>query len=290
MSGRLVRFIGRKGSGPGELRQPASLATSGDTLLGAWDLAQRRVVLWDLRTGKPRSAFSLGGWFPQLHFERGKLRVAAVQGDSAAAVVRMTIDGDQRVAEGVIPELLKRSPVLVGGFGGVFVADDGEDSYAVFEVANQLFRWRQGSRTATATGIPRKQRRGVRTELFDEILRNPDTAASLAFDRSVPVALHRLSAGRLGLVTMDGALQKGTNFVGTFHLTLLDVVRGRACVDAVVPTRSEPLPSLAFAGDTLAVLQQGEDASGQPGTWITRYVVDPGQCTWLTMEAPRPVR
>jgi hypothetical protein len=42
-SGRLVRFIGRKGSGPGELRQPASLATSGDTcwvrgilLRGGW--------------------------------------------------------------------------------------------------------------------------------------------------------------------------------------------------------------------------------------------------------------
>ena len=189
-SGRLVRFIGRKGSGPGELRQPASLASSGDTLLGAWDLAQRRVVTWDLRTGRHRSTVSLGGWFPQLRFDKGQLRVAVLQSDSGAAMVTMSVDGERRVTEGVIPELLKRSPALVNGFGGVFAADDGEDAYAFFEVSNQLFQWRRGSRTATATDIPRRLRRGVRTDLFDEILKDPTKAASAAFDRSVPVVLH----------------------------------------------------------------------------------------------------
>jgi hypothetical protein len=186
------------------------------------------------------------------------------------------VDGERRVTEGVIPERLKQSPALVNGFGGVFAADDGEDAYAFFEVSNQLFQWRRGSRTATATDIPRRLRRGVRTDLFDEILKDPTKAASAAFARSVPVVLHRLSAGRLALVTMDGVLERGTNFVGTFHLTVLDVVGRRACVDALVPSRSEPLPSLAFLGDTLVTLQQGEDAAGDAGTWITRYKFDPG--------------
>jgi hypothetical protein len=58
-------------------------------VLGAWDLAQRRVVTWDLRTGRPRSTASLGGWFPQLRFDNGQVRVAVLQSDGGAAVVTM---------------------------------------------------------------------------------------------------------------------------------------------------------------------------------------------------------
>jgi hypothetical protein len=50
--GNLLRRLARLGAGSGELRQPAALTLSADTLLSARDGAQRGSLSWDLRSGR----------------------------------------------------------------------------------------------------------------------------------------------------------------------------------------------------------------------------------------------
>jgi hypothetical protein len=206
--------------------------------------------------------------------------------DSTAAIVELTTSGDVKRREGRRPAFFERVPQFVRGFGSVLFDDIGNDTYAVFEVTNTLHHWSRGSRRADETPIPIGTRRGVREDLFMQVLRDPSRASAIAYDRSIPLHLQHIGDRVLALVTMDGRLDDRMNFIGTMHLSLLDVGRRRACVDQVIPAATEPLPSFAFAADTLAVLQQGEDDAGEPATFLSRYTIDPTSCRWVALDAP----
>lgn len=289
VAGRLSRTFGRPGAGPGELRLPSALATSGDTLLSVLDFGQRRVLSWHLRTGAVRGSFPLMGRITQLQYVGGQLRVGLLDAQSSAVVYPVSPTGARGQGEGRRPEVFEQSPPLMSAFGAVFFADDGEHTYVVFKVSNGLYQWSRGANAAVQTPLPVVARKGVRGELFDELLRDPGNAAALAYDRSIPYALQRLGPGLLALVTVDATLGK-TDLIGSFHVSILDVVQRRGCMDAPVPAAPDPLPSLAIAGDTLVVLQQGEDTAGEPATWIQRYRIDVSGCRWQALSPAVPVR
>lgn len=286
-SGQRLRVFGRRGSGPGELRAAASLAISGDTLLSAWDIGANRVVSWDLRSGRAAGGFLLSGWIPLMRYGPAALRVGVLDADSVTSVRELGPSGEVLRREGGRPAYFTKVPQMIRGFGSVLFDDVGGDTYAVFEVANSLFHWTRGTRTIDETPIPTGTRRGVKQELFDEVLRDPSRAAAIAYDRSIPLLLQHIGGQRLALVTMDGRLDNKMNFIGTMHLTLLDVARRRACVDIAIPARQEPLASFALAGDTLAVLQQDEDENGEPATFISTFTINDAACRWVPLPAAK---
>jgi hypothetical protein len=171
----------------------------------------------------------------------------------------------------------------------VYLAEDAVETSAIFVVANCLSGGPGGATTAEETPLPVVARKGVRAELFDELLRDPGEAATLAFERSIPYALHRLGPGLLALVTVDASLGR-VDLIGSFHISVIDLAQRRACVDALVPAAPDPLSTVGFARDTLLVLQQGEDAGGEPATWIQKYRVDVTGCRWQALPAAIPVR
>lgn len=127
--------------------------------------------------------------------------------------------------------------------------------------------------------MPVLRRKGVRPGLFDELIRDPSKAPALAFDRSIPTLLSFIGPRILGLVTLDGHFEQAA-FVGTFALTVIDLARRRVCPDIAVPAPRDPLPRITLAGDTLVVLQQGEDSRGQPMSMIRRFLVRTEGCDW----------
>lgn len=287
-TGRIARVLGRKGRGPGELIQPAALASSADTLLSVVDLGQRQLVSWDLRSGAPLSPIPLQGWLPQIQYVRGELRIGVLASDASTTVYSPAPDGSRRGADGALPYPYRRNPILMSGFGGVFFADDGDKAYAVFDVANSVFSWRRGSHSAEARPLPVSTRKGLRPGLFDELVNDPSKAASLAYDRSMPHGLYVIGPDRLVLVTLDGS-PGPTGFTGRFHASVIDMRALRGCVDAPVPAAPEPLASITVSGDTLVVLQQLEGADGEIATWIHRYRIGTEGCRWQPLGAQTPV-
>lgn len=284
-SGQIVRVFGRRGRGPGELVTPSSVAVGGDSVLAVMDNGQRRVVLYNLRTDAYRGSFVLLGWLPTLQFSREALLAGMLQVDSGTAVARLALTGEPLATDGVLPPVLKEHPMLRSGFGSVIFAEDNDEVFAAFEVSQSVFHWQRGARVAEEISVPVLSRKGVRPGLFDELMRDPSKAPELAYDRSIPTLLSFIGPRVLGLVTLDGQLEQA-GFVGTFSLTVIDLDRRRVCPDIAVPAPRDPLPRIALAGDTLVVLEQGEDARGQPMSMIRRFLVRTEGCDWKAI--PRP--
>ena len=281
-SGRIVRAFGRRGRGPGELVMPYSAAIGGDSILAVMDNGQKRVVLYNLHTGRYLRNFLLLGWQPSLQFSGDQLLAGILEVDPGTAVVRLTFTGERISAEGVIPPVIKTHPLLRSGFGAVRFTEAGNAVFAVFEVSQSLFHWRRGARVAEEIPVPTVRRKGVRPDLFDELVRDPSKAAALGYDRSVPMLLSFLSPDILGLVTVDGQIT-AAGLVGTYALTVIDTGRGRVCPDIEVPAERDPLPQLTLSGDTLVVLQQGLDERGQPTSMIRRFLVRLEGCSWIAV-------
>ena len=281
-SGQILRTFGRRGRGPGEFERPYAATVGGDSILAVMDNGQRRVVIYDLRTGKYRGSFLLLGWMPTLQFSDGELLAGVLDVDSGTAVVRLALTGDRLGAEGILPAVIKRHPMLRSGFGVVAFTQAADGIFAAFEVSQSVFRWRRGDRVAQEIPVPKVRRKGVREDLFDELVRDPSKAAVLAFDRSLPLLLSSIGPSRLGLVTIDGKMTP-TGIAGTLSLTVIDLERDRVCPDITIPAEEDPRPQVTFSGDTLVVLQQTMHTAGQPVTTIRRFLVHPEGCNWLAI-------
>lgn len=69
-----------------------------------------------------------------------------------------------------------------------------------------------------------------------------------------------------------------------FHVTVMNLNSGRACVDLSIPiTRAtmairDGVPLIAVRRDTLVVLEQTLDAAGESAPSLTWYRIEPARC------------
>jgi hypothetical protein len=287
-SGKIVRTFGRKGSVPGEFQAPGSLAVSGDSLLAVMDVGLARVALFDLRTGKYKSGFPLPPGFPppNLRIQGASIFAGFLHSDRRSAIVEHSFTGVRISAEGMAPTLFTTHPEFIGPFGAVNFALSGSDTYAVFEVSQSLFHWKRGAQTGDEVLVPAIRRKGVKPGLFEALLKDPSKGETIAFDRSVPYSLSVVGPNVLGLVTLDGTLMNSV-FSGTYWVTVIDLGRHRVCADLEVPAPRDPRPLVALSGDTLVVLQQGTDATGQPASAIRRLRIVTDGCAFMRTEDRR---
>lgn len=66
------------------------------------------------------------------------------------------------------------------------------------------------------------------------------------------------------------------------HVTIIDIERRRACVDAPVPRTGEARPAVQVRGDTLFVLRQ-EMEETRIATFVDQYVVNAAACQWIPL-------
>ncbi len=247
------------------------------------------MIEFDLRTGTYKGSYSLIGWSPSFRVRGPRMLAGVLEPDSGTALVVLSATGDRVGAEGVIPAIVRTHPMLLGGFGAVTFTETDQDVYAVFEVSQSLYHWKRGARDGEEIPIPAVRRKGVRQSLFEELLRDPSRAPSLAFDRSLPVLLSVMAPHVLVLGTMDGEFD-GKTFVGTYSVTVIDLEHRRVCPDLEVPAPRDPLPRIAVQGDTVAVVQQGVDSSGQQVAAIRRFRIRTDGCDWKPLPPAQPVR
>jgi hypothetical protein len=288
-NGRIERVFGRKGRGPGEFESPAALAMLGDTLLAVYDHATKRVTFVDLRRWTlQRVSPLLTQWLPAIKFSNGDLLVTAWDFETKTSIAK-AVEGTGALDErqGVIPSLGAQTQLLITGafWNGTF-APVGDQIFAMFEVSNSLYFWKRGAREARETVLPVIRRRGVPPGLFETLLRDPSKATpAMLYDRSAPVALAPLSGDVIGIVTVDFKVD-ADKWSGTHYLTLYDHRRDRVCADVSIPASRlnvslmDPLPIVAFRGDTLALLEQTANQAGDPIQLLRRYRIDPSRCDW----------
>ncbi|MGH8523872.1 MAG: hypothetical protein ACREXY_06545 [Gammaproteobacteria bacterium] len=292
-TGRIERVFGRKGRGPGEFESPIAMAMSGDTILAVYDHATKRVTLveipeWKLRRVSPL----LTRWPPVIKFADSDLMVSTWDFETKTSIAK-AVEGTGALDErqGVIPSLGTQTQMLItGAFWSSTFVPVGDEIFAMYEVSNSLYRWKRGEREGREIPLPVVRRRGVPPGLFESLLRDPATATpAMVFDRSAPVAIAQISDDIVAIVTMDVKVDADM-WSGIHFVTLYDRRRDRLCVDLPVPASrvkvamgKDPLPHVALRGDTLALLEQAESATGDPIHLLRRYRIEPSQCAWRTL-------
>jgi hypothetical protein len=278
--GAILRVFGKKGRGPGEFVTPDAIAVGGDTALYVMDNSERRVSVFSLRTGKFERSVVLNAFLPSIRVIGGELLANTFDAATGTSLKRFAPNGTVIGSEGVIPAIALKLPMLQQPFPHTAYVVVGSDVYAAFELSQSLYHWKRGARTADELRLPVKLRRGVSDEKFEQMVRDPAKAGAIAYDHSIPAALGEVAPGVLALVTFDPTLVKG-RFTAVYHVTLVNVAQRRICPDIPVDAPHDPLPRVALDGTTLVLVQQADTPSGDVGTAVRRFRIDPTACEWV---------
>lgn len=276
--GRVERAIGTRGKGPGELESPIWIAMDGDSLLYVLDDGETRIEAFDPRTGEFRWGRLLPGRVSMLaSYERG---VLGGYPDSArnGSVAHITRDTGSFAVTGPLPAILRGNPVVRGVFGAVELTAFRDTLVTAYEVSDRVYLSRMDGPVLDSIQVPVVRRRGSRPDLVARV-KDPTTAMQAAYNLSMPGELARMSSGQLALVSFDWQW-KASRVQGTGYVSLVDPVRRRSCPDAPLPGPGDPIPRVAFRGDTLWVLAQEVEAE-RPYTVLRSYRVDGARCEWL---------
>jgi len=280
--GKVVRTFGEKGQGPGEFVAPGSMLVQGDTLLFVFDNRQRRVTVFDLRSNRFAWDFPLNAFLPSMRVVGSELLASSLDPAAGAAVVVVSLKGEPRRIEGIVPPIAKRLPMLASAVPHVIIATRDKEVFATYDLTQSLYRWPANARAGQEVLMPTTLRRGVKESLYDDMVRDPANAGALLYAHSVPSVLEFVSRGTIASVTLDADLvdrRRGV-FAGAFFLSLVDVDGVRICDDVPVTSIQKPTAIVAMNGTTLITLQQADDGTGDVVYWMRRFRVDERRCTW----------
>ena len=293
--GELERIIGRPGQGPGEFRKIGPVVTTIDSLLLVQSYGTRRLSVFDRRSGRFLFSRTYSGHLTSAVVRAGilylgNLNVGALLGAVALPLDRLAASDSADVLQStmlMIPADYRELPELTMFDIVSIAAVPGGLVYGV-SAASTLW-W------VSATGIgrdsidlPVRRRRGF-PDGSRHLFANRQTFDFKKAIESVSdlSGIWAMSDGRLILWHNDGiAEMRGSRLArlsGTPFVSLVSADFQRACVDTPMQTSGNSRPRLAFARDTLYVLDQVVSDSGESGVQavVRRYSVDDTTCEWV---------
>ena len=158
----------------------------------------------------------------------------------------------------------------------------GDTVASAYEVSNHIYLTRVASGAGSAVdsvNIPIGARRGARTDLFRQITPDKNSAIQALYKSSIPFELARLSSGQLAYIVFDPTVEN-RRMTGKLFLSLIDLARGKSCVDALIPAQADPPARVTFRGDTLYTLSQELSSSDRARSVLRSYRIDARHCRW----------
>lgn len=287
--GQLRRALGSKGDGPGEFRSPGWMTIIGDSLLAVRDASHRRVEIFLVGTGEwlggvPLPMRSSTG----LAESDGSLLVGGIDVAGRSSFQRIEIASATRDTSattegrhfGAVPADVHGSPLLADAFRLTNLAGSGGRVAQFFEVSNwmQLTDVRTGKVDSIHWSLAR--RKGAPVGLLPRIPNDQALGMRAVQHVSQPIEVSWRDENHVTVVSVDPD-RSVNRYKGVTFVSVLDVSRRRACVDAMVSVSADPPPAAAVRADTLVVLHQTSSSAGEPATRISRYLISLDECDWI---------
>ncbi len=283
--GRLVRIIGARGEGPGEFTLPGVIhVLPDDTTLVVIDVNARRGSLFSLVSGNFLGQFSTT--FPDVGAEWTLARDTVFMAVNAApSLLAVWPSGtDSATTAGTLPpDLLTTISDRISYGRSEVVVDDSLVLALIptrpgLDVYTRQFRYRG---LVPLAAVRRKGEPASLREAARALGRNDDQ--SLA---SSVVGLHRVSSGALVAAHLDMTVRRmgeanyqPDNFV--LYVSLISADLHRACIDGIVPMRTDVAPIPVFRGDTMFVLTRRVESDDKVRSVMRAFVIDPADCDWV---------
>lgn len=292
-NGRVVRFArdgralgtaGRKGEGPGEIEATGPLVPLDDGTVAVWDYGANKLLAYDGRDGAfeweapvremafPVQLQAVGDtlWFGVVSLvdSTGAMRLVARQGEATKHA----------------PFPAEYAAGLAYSFPYSIALRFGDTLLVGYAGHHRVFLHHDDGRVDSLV-VPDRVRRGVPPDLLEQLRsRRGRPDADVGPENLVSSLMRgaRLSDGSVALVHYDVEFDGRANEAARVDawLTVLDPTFSRACVDATLPLAERALPSLAFRGDTLFVLEHViDDVRALPV--LRAHVISTRGCAWL---------
>jgi hypothetical protein len=293
-NGRVVRFArdgralgtaGRKGQGPGEIEATGPLVPLGDGTIAVWDYMAGKLLAYDGRDGAFR-------WETPIREQAFPVQLQAVGDTLWFGVVSLTDStGAMRLVarQGTVTKHASYPAEYAAGLAYSFpysVALRFGDTLLVgYSGHHRVFLHHDGGRVDSLV-VPARRRRGVPPDLLEQLqARRGRPGADVGPENLVSSLMRgaRLSDGSFALVHYDVEFDGREAAKVDAWLTVLDPSFTRACVDAPLPLSERALPSLAFRGDTLFVLEHVIDEV-QALPMLRAYAIATAGCAWMAVE------
>lgn len=284
LDGRRLRDIGHAGSGPGEFQAPAAVGLiAADSILVVIDQAQRTMSLFDAKTGRLIHSlivpFEWGGqdWVTRPH------QVLFATSLSPTMLVRWNLLTDSIVRFAPVPRGLLQNAAVYLSHGQANVAEvDG--GFAM------LLPTDPGARILDDTGsergvviVPVARRAGEPADIVERQRKLPHSRRYDIIGSSAD-GIRRLSTGELLLAHLDverlGDADHGRFGNYRLYVSIISPDYKRACVDGLVPVRSDAAIVPAFAGDTMFVITRTVTDDNQVINTAIGFLIDTDRCDW----------
>lgn len=282
MDGRSRGEIGSRGQGPDEWAAgPHTIYQDGDSLLVVADgLIHLRGLSWPAAERHWDFDVTPGSYL--VGVSDGRVMLSFVDAENQSTLIQVAPTARAKLSGGPYPAILDANPFIRELFSSTAVTWLAPDTIAVaFQHTDGVFVGAFPNGPFEQITVPVIARRGAEQDLLRQIDANDTRTIERAIYRpSYPLALAVLpTSGLLASVTSDMTFVDGRRMTGQLFLSLIDRDRRQSCPDAALPVPADPLPYVAFRGDTLLVLTQVVEGSvGR--TVIRRFLPSGAHCAW----------
>ncbi len=284
--GSLSRTLGRRGEGPGEWSagpylsyplDPAHLIVSEGSAITVVSIAD----------GSERWSLPATPLDQLIQPVNGFVVRRAVDRERRSTLSRFPASPDSAQEPsfgGPFPFPLGRSNLLDRFLSWPNAAGYGRDSIAAVVSGSDFLFIGPFEGPFDSIAVPARVRRGAMPEVMAAVRDDdPGSMMRAAYKSSYPLNIAELpTAGHVALVLLDHDFPGDASAeVARLYLSVVDVPRRRACVDARIPAPTDPLAYTVIRGDTLLVLTQEVDTAGTASrTMVRRYGIDTHDCAW----------
>jgi hypothetical protein len=270
--GHLLRQIGKRGDGPGELRAPSWLAFSDSSIVVA-NLPRMRLLEYGTRDGNILREIPVPMRTGSMIFERGHLLAATLPDSTGKNLYRWESLADSSPTRlGWAPQVFRSVPKLAEVFGSLAAAPVARGLWYAFETTNWVYLVdTAGGLVDSVRSIP-THRHGADEEAFRRSANDPASVQRLVYKNSIPIAIAVHSDSALSVVYAD-VERKGSRFATDYWVSTLDIASRRSCPDRRLDVERDPRAVIAVRGDSIFAFEQVVDDAGKPSTRFSTFKI-----------------
>lgn len=280
--GTLVAQIGQSGEGPGEFLAPSGLAFLSETELAVIDFRGNRISLFDQRSGAYHRRRPFEGSYRAISGGRDSLWLGLWNERLGTAVALWSVSNDSLTNLVPIPDVYVAGSVRRMLLDNTLVSAFGDSLLVGFAGQERLLVTSRAGETVATFRVPVVRRRGV-PEDVEQRMRGAASLEAAVRESSYLLALNRLASGAVVVVHADMEL-KGKVYLMDVMVSLVRADLRTACADAPLPLARDAQPWIAFAGDTIVVLEQVVVDPDRTKSIIRRFTLDDCSCDWRSTD------
>lgn len=278
-TGRLLRLLGRRGTGPGEFTTPATIGIVRDSAVLVSDNNLLRLVTFDIRSGAPGIPLLQEGPVSSVAASGDTIWLGSRNVENRSAITRWT--PRSRALDRILsfPASIAESPYMMERFWQLRVIAWPDTLLVGFIGAPELVLASTEGKVLTTVGVPTARRRGVAPDIGDRLTTLAANPPAQAKSFSVLQAMGRRERGGAILVYFDQDL-RGQRFTATGFVTAVRPGFAEACVDAPLDLSQDSFARVTIQGDTVFTLEQAVTDANKPVTFVKAHLVSTESCVW----------